>query len=303
MASPPPRIEAVLEGPAAQGRLAVDALVTLARELQMSLRRILSNRRPRGGRFRGAIEEVGRLDLIAFRQGSAVCTFELAPPRDPATLFGDQGVRAADELLLALEAAESGHEGWSDDVQPSLLESLDRLTRVVGDGIDTVSFSLDAGAVQRRTRISTAIRTHVQAALRRAGRPNEVRIEGVIWECDWRRHTAEMHSPDGTKLALRFSADLEEQVTAARRSRVVVYGRMASEGKSTIVDATRLEFSGPDLREVDPAFGAFSDNLSIDELAARQGVTTPKSLDELRGTWLDDEPIDDLLATIGRLRR
>ena len=78
---------------------------------------------------------------------------------------------------------------------------------------------------------------------------------------------------------------------------------MVSEGKSTFVDVSRLEFSGPDLRELDPAFGAFSDNLSIDELAARQGVTTPKSLDELRGTWLDDEPIDDLLATTGRLRR
>ena len=50
-------------------------------------------------------------------------------------------------------------------------------------------------------------------------------------------------------------------------------------------------------------FGGFFDDLGIEELARRQGVPIPKSLDELRGDWLDDEPIQEFLDRLRGARQ
>lgn len=303
MTTPAPRIEAVLKGPDVQGRVSVDVLVALSRELQNSLRRALSNRRPRGGRYLGSIEEACRLDFVGFRKGSAVCEFELAPPRDPATLFGDQGLRAAEEVLNVLDAGEKAAEGWSEHVQPGLLDSLERFARIVGDGIDRVDFHLKSGSVARSATITPVFRAHVRAALAPLTRPGEVRIEGVIWECDWRRHTAELHLPDGSKLELKLSESIEEFATGARRQRVVVHGHGKDGGKPLrTLDVIRIELAGSGPVEVDPKYGSFYDDLSIEELARRQSVPASRPLEDYRSDWLDDESLDDLLKDLRELR-
>jgi hypothetical protein len=302
--APTPRIEAVLDGPAVQDRVSVDVLVSLARELQSSLRRILGNRKHAKGRFVSAIEEACRLEFVGFRAGSAVCTFEFARAREGDARLDDQGVRAAEELLQAFEAGERGAEGWSRRAPPGLLDGLDKIAKIVGNGIDGVEFRLHAGPIERRVRITSAFRTNVRAALTPVDRPDELRIEGVIWECDWRRHTAELQTPDGKRVTLNFPAILDEIVTGARRQRVVVHGQSSDRRELVrVLDVSRLEPAEDGLCVVDPAYGAFSDNLSIEDLAARQGVTVPTSLDELRSDWLDGEPLDELLGTIRWLRQ
>jgi hypothetical protein len=263
----------------------------------------LSNRAPRGGRYRASIEQACRLDFVAFSEGSAACTFELAPPREQDTLYGDQGVRAVEEVLRALGAGEKGAEGWSQKLVPGLLDSLGRFARIVDDGIDRVDFQLDAGPVKRRARITSAFRTHVRDALVPARGPDEVRAEGVIWECDWRRHSAELLEPDGHKVVLNLPDELDEEATSARRQRVIVFGTTKDGGeRPSVIDVTRIELAGTGTVEVDSRYGGFFDNLSIEELARLQGVPESRPLEDYRSDWLDGESLDELLDDLRELR-
>ncbi len=304
MTKRPPQIEMRLRGPAVEGRIPVDALVAIARELQTSLRRILSNRRQTGGRFRGEIEQTCQLDFIGFKTGSAVCTFEFAPPRDEQTLYGDQGVRAAEALLRVLEAGETGADGWSADAQPGLLDGLDKLTKTIGAGIDQMEMRLINGSHRLQAKVTSAFRAHLRAASLATSRVSDARIEGVVWECDWRNHTAELVEPDGNKINIAFPAELEDQVTEARKRRVSIQGQQRRvDGRVRHVNVTRIEILDDGVGATDPSYGRFADNLSIDELAARQDVPIPPSLSVLRSDWLDDEPLDEFLDGIERIRK
>jgi hypothetical protein len=305
----PPRIEVHLEGPSVPGRITVDALVTVAGELQATLRRILSNRRHQTGRFRGEVERICQLELTAFKAGSAALVFDLAEPRDTATLHGDQGVRAAEEMVRILQSgeageAQSGEAGeadWSRGVQRGILEGIDRMTKSLGAGWDEMRVRITEGRKFQEARLTPAFRGHIRAALATPPRVGDVRIEGVVWECDWRDHTAELHQADGSKVKLSFPAELDEKVTEARRRRVAVIGHTDRPERPHRVEVVDLEVLDEGLGE-SHAYGGFGDGLSIDELAERQGVGVPPSLESLRADWLDDVAVDEFLEVIRQVR-
>jgi hypothetical protein len=295
----PPQIEMRLEGPAVPGRISVDALAALPKQLQTSLRSILSNRRQSIGRFRDEVEQVCKLDLIAFKPGSAVMLFEYAPPRDTGTLQGDQGAKVADELFAMLEAGEQGHAGWSDSLTSGVLDGFDRLTRGLGEGVDAMELSLRHLGRTRSVRVTSAFRSHLRKATATPERAGEVKVEGVVWEIDWKNRTAELWEANGTKVKLSFSQELEERITESKKRRVRVHGqRTGLGGQLREVSLTRIEPLEDVPGQPDPAYGSFRENLSIDELAQRQGVGITQSIEALRSDWLDNESVDDFLDVI-----
>lgn len=50
-------------------------------------------------------------------------------------------------------------------------------------------------------------------------------------------------------------------------------------------------------------FGRFHDNLTVDELARRQGVTGPVEWSRFGGIWPENESIDEFLEMVRRGRR
>ncbi len=295
----PPQIEMRLEGPAVPGRISVDSLAALPKQLQTSLRSILSNRRQSIGRFRDEVEQVCKLDLVSFQPGSAVMLFEFAPPRDTSTLQGDQGARVAEEMFAVLEGGEQGTQGWTHSLPAGVLDGFEKLTRGLGEGIDSMQLSLRHKGQTRSVRVTPSFRNHLRVATAAPERAGEVRIEGVVWEIDWKDRTAELWEADGSKVKLSFGQDQEERITEAKKRRVRVRGQ--STGPSDRV--REVTIAQVDILEdvpgqPDPAYGSFRDTLSIDELAHRQGVGAVTSTDSLRGEWLDDESVDDLLRLL-----
>ena len=141
----PPKIEMRLEGPAVAGRISVDMLSTVAKELQTSLRRMLASHSRVGGRFPTGVEQTCALELVAFAEGSAVLTFEYAGPRDHDNLHGDPGVRVAEDMLRAMQKAECGEAGWAADLPASVVEGWETLAKPLGEGVDAIHHSLDHG--------------------------------------------------------------------------------------------------------------------------------------------------------------
>lgn len=300
----PPQIEMHLEGPAVPGRISVDALAALPKQLQTSLRSILSNRRQSKGRFRDEVEQVCKLDLIAFHPGSTVMLLEFAPPREANTLQGDQGAKVAEEMFTVLEAGESGTTGWTSGLSSRVLDGFDKLTRGLGEGIDSMRLSLRHQGQTRSVRITQSFRNHLRTATATPERVGEVKVEGVVWEIDWKDRTAELWQADEAKVKLSFGQDLEERVTEAKKRRVLVRGKPTdSAGRVRELHISQIEVLEDAPGQPDPSYGSFRDNLSLDDLAARQGVGITTSIDQLRSDWLDDTSVDDFLDLIRKVRR
>jgi hypothetical protein len=299
----PPKIEMRLEGPAVPGRISVDTLTAVAKELQTSLRRMLASHRRGGGRFPTGIEQTCALDLTAFAKGSAVLTFEYAGQRDRDTLHGDPGVRVAEEMLDAMQKVESGAAGWDAGLQAGVVDGWETLARPLGEGVDAISITLLDGERRRSARLTKTFRQNLRGANASQPQSSEGEIEGVLWECDWRQHTGVLVEPDGNSVALVLNDTLEERVTEHRRQRVQVRGRVErQQGRVVRIFVADLSVPADRVAEADPRYGGFWENLSADELARRQGVGVVDDMSKLVGDWPPEDSIDDFFEFLREVR-
>lgn len=299
----PPRIEVRLEGPAVPGRISVDLLTPLAKELQTSLRRMLASPRRGGGRFPVGVEQTCSLDLTEFGKGSAVLTFEYAGQRDRDTLHGDPGVRVAEEMLDAMQKVESGAAGWDAGLQAGVVDGWETLAKPLGEGVDAISITLLDGERRRSARLTRTFRQNLRGAS--AGQPQVVEgeIDGVLWECDWKKHTGLLVEPDGNPVDLSLDPATEELVTEYRRQQVLVRGRVErQQGKVVRVAVTKLVRVTDGAAEADERYGGFWENLDADELARRQGVGPVDDLSKLTGDWPSEDSIDEFLEYVREVR-
>ncbi len=299
----PPKIEMRLEGPAVPGRISVDTLIAVAKELQTSLRRMLASHRRGGGRFPTDIAQACALDLTAFAQGSAVLTFEYAGQRDRDTLHGDPGVRVAEKMLDAMQKAESGAAGWDAGLQAGVVDGWETLAKPLGEGVDAISITLLDGARKRSARLTKSFRQNLRGT--NVGQPQvaEGAIEGVLWECDWKQHTGVLTEADGNVVALTLNDQLEEQVTEYRRQRVRVRGTVERRLDRIVgVKVTEVTRVADHVAESDPRYGGFWDNLSAEELAKRQGVGPVEDMSKLVGDWPPEDSIEDFFKFVREVR-
>ena len=292
-------LEVLLEGPSVEGRVSVDYLATLAKELQTTLRRIAQNRRAGRGRYTREIEQACQLDLVSFEKSSARLGFELAgAPCD--TLFGEIGQEAVKTLLDALASTHTDEDHWAAELPPSVLDGLDRMTKPLEDGVSSIQFST-GGEGRRSVRIDRTFRERLRRASELDREPNLVCETGVVWEADWKDHTAELYRPDGTMIRLCFDPERDEDVTAARKcpARVVGVGHYTGEQLQRI-DLRHIEILGSPVE--DQATTEFWSAPTVDELAAQQGVSAVDDLDALAGDWPEDDSLDEFIDSLRRTR-
>lgn len=299
-----PEIELRLEGPAVPGRVSVDLLTALAKELQTSLRRMLASPRRSGGRFPTEIEQTCALDLTGFARGSARVTFEYARERQPDLLHGDLGLRAAEELLDALRKVEVDEPGWRDGLPPGMVDGWAVLAKPLAEGVDTVRITLRGGPSERSVQLTRAFREHLRATRVAEPGPAQDTVEGVLWECDWKARTALLEEIDGHRVTLTLPAGMDERVTELRKQLVRVTGTVEQRhGRPIRVAVTAVTPVRTPIDSGDPRFGGFWENLGVDELARRQGVGPVQDLTTLTGDWPPEDSIDDFLEFLRGVRR
>lgn len=297
------KIDVVLEGPAANGRISVDYLASLAKELQSTLRRLAANRPVGSGRFTRTVEEACRLELVHFSTGSVHLDFELAGDPEP-DLFGDAGEESLDRLVTVLESGTAGDPTWDTGLPVTVLEGLDRMTRPLCDGITAIHFKT-FGPRPRSVTLRQDFRSRIQTAAAKPRVPTAVRLTGVIWEADWRNHTAELHVVDGRVVRVKFDAERDEDVTEARRRRVAITGvaKLQDGGEVREITLDHLEILDQAPVEAPQPAGAFWSPSSIEELARIQQVRATTSPDDLAGDWPEEDSLDEFLASVQEARR
>ncbi len=298
----------ILDGPSAQGRLSVDYLAVLAKELQTTLRRIAANQQGKTGRFAKEIEAACSLELVGFSAGSVHLDFELAAlSADRATLWPDAGRQSLDRFIEILEGGESAKSGWAEGLSSSVISGLERITRPLENGIASMAFALAPGTPGgrvRSVRVTRSFREVIRAIPAPQVPVGRIQVTGVIWEADWKQHSAELHRIDGHVIRVRFDAERDEEVTEARRSKVIITGTVIAgdtqSPREVQLDQIEVLEAAP-ADEQNPTIG-FWEKSALAELALRQGVIPPSSLSELGGDLGDGDDLEEFLASVRRGR-
>jgi hypothetical protein len=294
------QLELLLEGPDVKGRISVDYLTSLAKELQTTLMRIAQDRRTGRGRYSEKVRQACRLDLVSFKKSSARLGFELAG-QPTETLFGEVGQEAVRTLLDALALSHKDEDHWATELPPSVLGGLDRITKPLENGVTAIHFSARDRSSLGPVKIDRRFRRALRKATESDREPNLVDATGVVWEADWKDHTAELHQPDGTMIRLRFDADRDEDVTAARKCPVRARGVGHYAGQRLQwIDLRHIEILGAPVE--DQTVTDFWSGPTVDELAAEQGVAAVEDLDALAGDWPKEDSLDEFLESLRRVR-
>ena len=161
-----------LTGPSVgPGRLAVRDLAELSSYLEQALKRVaqvISREEPRGGRPSArALEELCRLYLVRWSDGSATAGFNVAEPPPDCVRFGRLGDTAVDlflsglsELSLPTLAEKRLPRGFSGKV----LETCAALGKLLERGIDGITFGETApGRRQPTITYNAWMREHLVA--------------------------------------------------------------------------------------------------------------------------------------------
>ncbi|MFZ4573243.1 MAG: hypothetical protein ACOYN0_02530 [Phycisphaerales bacterium] len=281
----------------------------LAKEIQTTLRRIATNKDGKTGRYSKEIERACSLDIVGFSKGSVHLAFELAPlPADASTLWPDAGRESLDRFVDVLGAGESGSPDWSAGLSASVLDGFDRITRPLDDGINSIAFNLDspsASRPHRTVRVTRQFRERVRVSPSVPTSLSVIRVVGVIWEADWKDHTAELHQSDGRVIRVLFDAERDEEITEARRLKVAATGMLASGtmAQPQAIRLDRLEVLDPSPLDTPSEVIEFWEKPSLAQLAERQSVRAPESLDDLAGNWPDEDNLDEFLSTVRRGRQ
>jgi hypothetical protein len=221
-----------LDGPrVAKGRLRVDDFGHLIRDVQLSLKRVGLARAGRPGRGPGRlpkeIEAACSLEVVSLDRGSLFVTLALPDQSSQGSLFDDPGEEALAFLVDGLAQIEESRATWPESIEPSVIEPLLDMSRLLDRGIERIELRLGDALGEPGMRHRAVVNRHVRDRLRsqiERPLPSETATVGLLMEIDFKDHTAEVHEPSGNVVRVSFTSDEDELMREAAKARVRALG-------------------------------------------------------------------------------
>jgi len=269
----------------------------LGRAAYLALRR---RRRAVTGRHPAAVERASRTRWVGERVGSFDNVLELA---DTAP---------TDEDMLELPV-QNLSEAAFDEVVRFLLDPDENWDAALGAAVDEWSTELGIGGRTTSVTVGSADGSGPQAALD-AGVRARVRVllttgladrdgmlTGVLFKADFERRIASVRLSGDAVVQVDFGPMPDPEVQNALREHAGLEGLLSYDPSTGQAVRLRLRSVNRSAESfLGPAGIPFTASLSVDELAARQGVTTAPRPDELVDTELTDDDRAALLAAMSR---
>ncbi|MDR7415796.1 MAG: hypothetical protein QN193_06580 [Armatimonadota bacterium] len=217
-----------LTGPAvAQGRIPVDDLVLLARQVQAAVERIAlvlrgeSGMKP--GRRPAEVERLTRLEVVGLGRGSVVLQLDLA--RDQQALegldLGEEATKAWVEGLDTLQAKGLVPPGWDTGALLAWRETAALYRR----GVESIEVVASLTNYRRSTRVGPDLGDRIVRLISRPSTNSRV-VEGRLLMADFKETAARcrIHPPMGPPVECTFDEGHRQAVLDALTKHVRVTG-------------------------------------------------------------------------------
>lgn len=260
---------------------------------------VLAGRRPGlRGRLPRRITEAVRLQLCGITEGSLVIEFELPDSMDESySLDLDDAPLGETTALTALAVLEGSATGFGDTATAwnQLADDLD-----IGGRNESLTLNMPSHA-RPPVVLDEGARARIADASRRARRDDETgeRV-GVLFEADFERNSARLRSADGGAVAVRFDDEQAASIKEALRERTRLRGHITyNESTSEVVAVDLIEVLRTDQLVLGLPVSDFWTTKTVSELAAEQGVSPVKTIDELRDESISDEEAKAFMEALG----
>lgn len=212
-----------------EGRIPVDELVTVLRNIQLSVKRIgevisKGASRNKKGRAKNYIEEEYGLDVVAFEPGSFMTG--LVPHSSGQAqrhLIPSAGDDAIKLLVEGVKVVENEAQSFIRAFDFGVFSAISNAAQVLDRGVGQISLSYDGKAQERiNAVIDQSVREHIELRLKGSVIPNHM-ISGILREVNFERETCQIFSA-GEPINCTFDYPLKGEIIEAIETTVNAYG-------------------------------------------------------------------------------
>ncbi|HEY3975587.1 MAG TPA: hypothetical protein VGM18_21490 [Candidatus Sulfotelmatobacter sp.] len=302
-----PLLKLRIDGPGVRrGAISVPDLIRICQAAQDAVNRQAEAMRGgqslRPGRKSAVVYQECTLELTGIQKGSTILPFSLAKPQQSLplpdlTTFGRDVV-----LEVAHAVKEIGSDGRrrrNPHFEAGLLYSLREMGEVLDKDVTSIEWIVPGNGhravkavFDKRVRDRVIERIQLPST-----RPEE--IEGVLEMADFKEqdHKCRIHPLLGQPIVCTFKPEQEEDVYAALRKPVKVFGTATINPNSGKVESIAIEKIGV-VEQLLIGARDFHAGRSMEQLAEAQGVQPLDNPKVLAGGWPDNEDLDQFLEDI-----
>lgn len=254
----------------------------------------------RRGAIPGAIRDEVALDMVQLTHGSTAAVLGFERNKMQAAIAGtDEGLQIIETALEGLMNAQSEGQNLPHGADAGVLMAWRDAGLILDKGVKSIQFTLNHRTSPMVIKYTPEGRKRIQSRIE-GPRTNLREIEGRLLMADFKEHgtRCRIHPSVGEPVFCLFGPEAQAEVYENMLHFVRVVGEAKEDphtGKITSIkihDISRLEEredeAAEGLPKGDPIPFGFWESPTLEEIAARQGVTPVTDMDALLGGWPDD---------------
>lgn len=192
-----------------------------------------------GGRYEGPIEDASHIRLASLVSGSVVA--ELLPAAEQASpgAIGLTAETLSEQAIALVLDVAGGREGAHPDLAKALIEFSDRC--IGRRPSASLTFEDRRPARERQVVVDHARLSALRASV--AARPSTTQpkeVTGRLFEANLETHSAQVRTPAGEKVDVRFGPEHDEDVRRLLGNRAALRGDITYDPKSSNVKSVRI---------------------------------------------------------------
>ena len=302
------RLKILVKGKAIQGhRIALRDFITITENVQKSLnniaQKIAQDQSKEDHQIKQEIHENCQLELINIFKGSLGIELGLKQQEVQPTIFPDIGEQALQWFLEGLIDLNREESNKINKLDEKTLKNVLEIGKVFKKGINEIEFNGQIRNERKSTKFTLETKQKIEAFLKKNETVAEQEIVGILWEADWKDHTAELYTSLGQKVLVKFDESFDSKIKEAARTRVKLKGEIKFEHEQPKV----IKLKAIDFLEEKGAFKT-STITYVSEPSVQKSTQNPfdnaKQLNDLSvfEGLPDDWDVDEFIQTVYRMR-
>jgi len=302
------KLKILLKGPAVEkNRIKLNDFILLTENLQKAILNIAESLagivKIKPGRHKKNLEESCQLELLQIFPGSLGIELELYQPKMQPSFLPTYGEKALKVFLDDFRKFEKKPESLPDHFTEPVLKHIIEIGKIFKSGIEQIRFDGIMKDTKLEANYSLTVYNKIIKLTSKKKEITTVEIIGILWEADWKDHTAELYDNLGQKILVKFDQDFDDQIKLAAKNRVKI------SGKGTLENGMIKEIKLNNIKIIEEE-GAFkvSESISLKEPSFQKTSEDPfKNAKPLKDFSIfenmpDDWDVDGFIEEIYHLR-
>ncbi len=225
------RLQIVLKGPAVKAhRIALKDFITITENVQKAItniaQKIVQTESSEIERIKLNISEHCQLELIKIFKGSLGIELGLKRQEVEPTILADIGEQALESFLEGLQILDVQEKVVPEYFEEKTLKNVLEIGKVLKKRINEIEFKGKIREKRISSRFTLKTAHKIETLLEKKEIVKEQEIFGIIWEANWKDHSAELYTNLGQKVIVKFDEAFDEKIKEVARTRVKLKGKI-----------------------------------------------------------------------------